>query len=400
VLELLRLSSSIQMCREYLSRFQALAGIDPLEGIEDDRALENAVREDWFIGARVQATGSASSLIPSVTLLRLVHRMQDNVVLDVRDLKTHFITKKGLGKAVDGVSFQLHKAETLALVGESGSGKTMTALSILRLNPKPASRIVGGQVLFQGEDLLKKPESEMRKYRGQHISMVLQDPMTALDPVFTIQNQMNEPLTAHYGLNRRSLWERTVQLLKLMHIPAPESRLKDYPHQLSGGMRQRVVGAIAISCDPEVIIADEPTTSLDVTIQAAYLRLLKEVQQRTNVAILFITHDLGIVARMCDRMAVMYAGRIVEIGDTEAILHSPSHPYTEALLKSVPNVNEEVERLASIEGQPPSIFNISVGCPFEPRCAYAMERCRKDYPPEKYLEDNRSVSCWRYDEQP
>ncbi len=320
----------------------------------------------------------------------------DNLVLQVRDLKTYFFTKRGVGKAVDGVSFDLKQGETLGLVGESGCGKSMTALSIMRLNPKPASRIVGGQVVFQGEDLLQKRESEMRRYRGKHISIVLQDPMTTLNPVFTIGDQVYESLRLHQGLRGRTLKERAIQLLHMLRIPDPGARLSSYPYQFSGGMRQRAVGAIALSSSPEILIADEPTTALDVTIQAAYLELLKEIQQQANLCIIFITHDFGVVARMCDRVAVMYAGKIVETADTKTLFKSPAHPYTEALLNSVPDVKERVTRLYSIEGQPPPIYNLNPGCPFANRCPYVQSRCWEDFPPQKELAPGHAVSCWRY----
>jgi oligopeptide/dipeptide ABC transporter ATP-binding protein len=297
---------------------------------------------------------------------------------------------------VDGVSFTLHRGETLGLVGESGSGKSMTCLSILRLNPRPASRIVGGQVLFRGEDLLAKSESEMRRYRGRHLAMILQDPMTALNPVFTVGNQLAEPLRLHQRLRGRALWRRAAEAMRLVRIAAPEARLRAYPHQLSGGMRQRAVGAIALSCDPDVLIADEPTTALDVTIQAAYLALLKEIQARAGLSILFVTHDFGVVARMCDRVAVMYAGKIVELADTRALFEQAAHPYTEALLRSVPDVQARVERLDSIEGQPPSLFDPAPGCPFAPRCSHVEPRCRDTYPPERTVAPGQTVACWRH----
>ena len=242
--------------------------------------------------------------------------MTGEPILEVRDLQTYFFTRRGVGKAVDGVSFTLHRGETLGLVGESGCGKSLTCLSIVRLHPRPASRIVGGQVLFRGEDLLARPEREMRRVRGRHVAMVLQDPMTALNPVFTVGDQVAEPLRLHQRLRGRTLRERVLEVMRLVRIPGAETRLGSYPHQFSGGMRQRTVGAIALACDPEVLLADEPTTALDVTIQAAYLALLREIQARTGLAILFVTHDFAVVARMCDRVAVMYAGRIVELGDT------------------------------------------------------------------------------------
>jgi oligopeptide/dipeptide ABC transporter ATP-binding protein len=318
------------------------------------------------------------------------------VVLSVRGLQTYFFGQRGVGKAVDGVSFDLHESETLGIVGESGCGKSVTMLSIMRLNPRPASRIVGGEVLLNGEDLLRKNSAEMRRLRGKYIAMVLQDPMTALNPVLTVGNQLYEPLRLHQRLRGRDLFRRAVELMRAVRIPAPEARLGSFPHQFSGGMRQRAVGAIGLSCDPQILIADEPTTSLDVTVQAAYLELLKELQRQSKLAILFITHDFGIVARMCDRVGVMYAGKIVELAETRGLFEAPAHPYTEALVNSVPDVSERVDRLASIEGQPPSIYNLASGCPFAPRCAYVQDRCRENYPAEKRLEDGRMVACWRY----
>ena len=321
---------------------------------------------------------------------------QAPVVVEVKDLKTYFFTKRGVGKAVDGVSFYIRAGETLGLVGESGCGKSITAISIPQLNPKPASRIVGGAVVFQGNDLLKLSARQIRRIRGRHIAMVLQDPMTALNPVFTIGSLIAEPLRMHQNLRGSALKERVIQLLRMLRIPAPEARVSSYPHQMSGGMRQRAVGAIGLSCNPELLIADEPTTALDVTVQAAYLELLKDIQKGTNLAILFITHDFGVVARMCDRVAVMYTGKIVETADTETLFENPAHPYTEALLNSVPDVQEEIERLYSIEGQPPSIYEVGTGCPFAPRCAYVQERCWDNYPPEKALAPGHTVSCWRH----
>ena len=266
-------------------------------------------------------------------------------VLEVKDLKTYFFTGRGVVKAVDGVSFELKEGQTLGLVGESGCGKTITCLSILRLVPGPAGRIVGGEVILDGDDLLSKSEKAMRRIRGKEVSMILQDPMVSLNPVFTIGNQMAEPVRIHQKLTRRLVWEKVKEMLRLMSIPSPEIRIREYPHQMSGGMRQRVVGGIALSCQPRLLIADEPTTSLDVTIQAQYLRLLKEVQQKENLAMIMVTHDLGIVAKVCDRVAVMYAGKIVECGDVREIFYRPAHPYTKALLGSLPKVEERQEKL-------------------------------------------------------
>ena len=316
-------------------------------------------------------------------------------LLEVRDLRTHFFTRHGVVKAVDGVSFSLRAGETLGIVGESGSGKSVTALSLVRLVPQPAARIVGGQVLLEGEDLLRKSEAEMRRIRGAKIAMILQDPLTSLNPVLSIGSQVTEAITLHQGLRGRSLWERAVDILRKLKIPSPEQRMSSFPHQMSGGMRQRVVGAIAISCQPRVLIADEPTTSLDVTVQAQYLRLLKEIQAESGLAILFITHDFGVVAKMCDRVAVMYAGRIVEMAGVRDLFTTPAHPYTEALMRSVPKLEEQVDRLYSIEGQPPAPDRLPPGCPFAPRCPYVMDRCRQEYPPEVKVSAGHVASCWR-----
>ena len=291
-----------------------------------------------------------------------------DVVLEVKDLQTYFVTRWGILKAVDGVSFNLRKGETLGIVGESGSGKSVTTLSMMRLVPSPPGHIVGGEVILEGENILELDEKEMEKVRGSRIAMVLQDPMTALNPVFDIENQVGEALKIHERLKGDGLRNTVVDMLRKVRIPAPDIRMKDYPHQLSGGMRQRVVGAIGISCNPSVLIADEPTTSLDATIQAQYLRLLRELQEETGVGIIFITHDFGIVAKMCDRVAVMYAGKIVEQGDVRQIFNDPRHPYTEALINSVPKMEENVERLYAIPGNPPSVTERPSGCNFQPLC--------------------------------
>ncbi len=290
-----------------------------------------------------------------------------DVVLEVDDLRTYFVTRWGVVKAVDGVSFDLRRGETLGIVGESGSGKSVTSLSIMRLVPSPPGHIVGGRVLLNEEDVLQLDEKEMEKIRGDRIAMVLQDPMTALNPVFDIDDQVGEALKIHRNMKGNDLRDQVIDMLRKVRIPAPEVRIRDYPHQLSGGMRQRVVGAIGISCDPEVLIADEPTTSLDVTIQAQYLRLLKDLQAETGVGIMFITHDFGIVAKMCDRVAVMYAGRIVEHADVRTIFNNPKHEYTKALINSVPKLEEKTGRLAQIEGQPPLLYNLPPGDAFADR---------------------------------
>jgi len=293
--------------------------------------------------------------------------VRDEVVLELKNLQTHFTTKWGTVKACDGVSYSVRKGETLGVVGESGSGKSVTALSIMRLIQSPPGVIAGGEVILNGRNILELSEKEMTKVRGGEISMILQDPMQALNPVFDINDQVGEAIGIHQGLKGKSRWDKVVDALRKVRIPAPDTRARDYPHQLSGGMRQRVVGAIGISSNPSVIIADEPTTSLDVTIQAAYLRLLKTIQAETGAAIIFITHDFGIVAKMCDRVAVMYAGRIVEMADVREIFNNPLHEYTKALIGSVPKLEEKTGRLPQIEGQPPLLYNLPPGDAFAPR---------------------------------
>ena len=316
-------------------------------------------------------------------------------VLKVENLRTYFRTRWGEVKAVDGVSFELRKGETLGIVGESGSGKSVTMLSMMRLIPIPPGRIVEGTITLDGEDLLQLSESEMSKVRGSKIALIIQDPMTSLNPVFSIGNQVTEAIRIHQDIPKRSVMEKALEVLRKVNIPAAESRIRDYPHQLSGGMRQRVVGAIGISCQPLVLIADEPTTSLDVTIQAQYLKLLRDLQQESGMSLIFITHDFGIVAKMCDRVAVMYAGKIVEVGTVRDIFNKPSHPYTEALLASVPKMEEDVDRLYAIEGQPPLLHDLPVGCSFADRCPYVMDRCREEYPPEFPVDEGHYSACWR-----
>jgi oligopeptide/dipeptide ABC transporter ATP-binding protein len=318
-----------------------------------------------------------------------------DVILEVEDLHTYCFTRWGVVKAVDGVSFSLRQGEALGIVGESGCGKTMTALSLLRLVPRPAARIVKGAIRLQGENLLDKSEREMREVRGRRISMILQDPQTSLNPVFTVGNQLIEAIKIHHRDGRRSLVQRAIDGLKQVRVAAPDRRVQEYPHQMSGGMKQRVVGAIAISCEPKVLIADEPTTSLDVTIQAQYLRLLREIQEQENLALIFITHDFGIVAKMCDRVMVMYAGRVVESGPVRDVFNRPSHPYTQALMNSVPKMEDNVTRLQSIGGQPPALWDLPVGCRFAVRCAYVEDRCRREYPARFTVGEGHTADCWR-----
>ena len=316
-------------------------------------------------------------------------------VLEVKGLRTHFVSARGtrVVRAVDDVSLSLAPGETLGVVGESGSGKTTLALTLMRLLP-PAARIMGGQVLFEGEDLIQKPEGEMRRIRGKRIAMILQDPMASLNPLFTVGDQVAEPIRIHEGSGRRAAWSRARELLKAVRIPAPETRVTEYPHQMSGGMRQRIVGAIGISCGPRVLIADEPTTSLDVTIQAQYLRLLRDLQVAHDLTLIFITHNLGIVARMCSQIAVMYAGRVVELGPVRQVFNAPVHPYTRALLESIPRMADGRERLTAIEGQPPDLAALPGGCAFAPRCEKVMDRCRSEEPPEFPVGPGQVARCW------
>ena len=316
-------------------------------------------------------------------------------ILEVIDLKTYFITPRSVVKAVDGVSFHVDAKETLGIVGESGCGKTVTSLSILRLLPRPAGNIVGGKILFEGMDIVKMTDKQLQTIRGGQISMILQDPMASLNPVFNIGNQVGEAINTHTGIRGSGLTARVVDMLRKVKIPSPETRVRDFPHQMSGGMKQRVVGAISISCHPHLLIADEPTTSLDVTIQAQYLHLLKELQNEIGMGLIFITHDFGIVASVCDRVAVMYAGRVVETAPVRDIFFRPAHPYTAALLKAVPKLEVETDRLVSIKGQPPRLDNLPVGCSFLPRCNQVGEECRRGEPPEVQIGEQHFVRCWK-----
>ncbi|UCE34758.1 MAG: ABC transporter ATP-binding protein, partial [Deltaproteobacteria bacterium] len=302
-------------------------------------------------------------------------------LLEIEDLCTYLYTRWGTVKAVDGISLSLDRGQTLGLVGESGCGKSMTLLSILRLLPWPAGRIVNGRIVFNGEDLVKKREEELEKIRGKKICMIPQDPYTSLNPVFNIEAQMSEPLQIHQGIkNRLDLRKRVTEILRMVRIGDPEGRLESYPHQLSGGMRQRVVGGISISCNPDLIIADEPTTALDVSVQAQYINLIKDIQDTYNVALLYVSHDLSLIFRICDQMAVMYAGKIVEKGSVNEIFEEALHPYSKALITSIPPVDRDVERLPSIPSQPPKLFALPQGCYFAPRCPYVKKKCLEVYP--------------------
>jgi oligopeptide/dipeptide ABC transporter ATP-binding protein len=315
-------------------------------------------------------------------------------LLEVRGLQTHYFTFRGsrIVKAVENVSFTLREGETLGLVGESGCGKTTTCLSIVGLLP-PAARVVGGEIRLNGVDLTKMSAREMRRVRGSAIGMILQDPMASLNPLFSIYTQVAEPAYYHLGMRRRSLRRRVEELLRSVRIPSPAMRMRGYPHQMSGGMRQRIVGAIALAGGPKLIIADEPTTNLDVTIQAQYLDLLMDIQQETGVALIFVTHNLGIVAKMCDRMAVMYAGRIVEMGAVRDLFSAPKHPYTKALLGSMAKLGSK-EPLFAIPGQPPDLARPPPGCAFHPRCADAMPRCATQDPEDVECGPNWTARCW------
>jgi len=316
-------------------------------------------------------------------------------LLSLENLSTHYISQQGtrVVRAVDDVTLSLGAGETLGIVGESGSGKTTLALTMMRLLP-PAARIVSGRMMFEGEDLLKKSDEEMRRVRGKRIAMILQDPMASLNPLFSIGNQVAEPIRVHEAASARSAWQRAVKLLKSVRIASPETRVSQFPHEMSGGMRQRIVGAIGISCEPRLLIADEPTTSLDLTIQAQYLNLLRDLQREHGLALVFITHNLGIVAKMCDQLAVMYAGRVVERGPVSRIFNAPTHPYTKALLGSIPRMTDGGERLTAIDGQPPDLADLPAGCAFAPRCPSVTARCRDATPPDFTTEPGRSARCW------
>ena len=322
-------------------------------------------------------------------------------LLEVRDLKTYFFTRDGVVRAVDGVSFSVPAGQTLAIVGESGCGKSVTSLSILRLIASPPGRIVSGSIAFQGRDLLGLSEREMRAVRGNEISMIFQEPMSSLNPVLTIGRQIAEALELHRGLSAREAAKRAVEMLRRVNLSEPERRIGQYPHQLSGGMRQRVMIAMALACDPLLLIADEPTTALDVTIQAQILDLMRALQDKTGTAVVLITHDLGVVAEMAQRVVVMYAGRKVEEASVEDLFARPLHPYTVGLLKSIPRLNEvragSRARLAEIPGTVPSLMKEPVGCIFEPRCAFATPRCRAEYPPLEAKAADHYAACWESD---
>lgn len=323
-----------------------------------------------------------------------------DIILKVDDLRTYFNTDDGIVKAVDGVSFDLKKGEMLGIVGESGSGKSVTNLSLMKLIPSPPGKIMSGTAMLDGEDIFKMNDSEIRELRGNRIGMIFQDPMTSLNPFLRISTQMIETIVLHQDLDKEEARAKAVEMLEMVGIPHPEKRINDYPHQFSGGMRQRVMIAMALSCDPEILIADEPTSALDVTIQAQIIEVLQGLCRKLNTAVIMITHDLGVVAGICDTVCVMYAGRIVEKGTNDEIFKDPKHPYTQGLIKSVPRLDKPAQkRLYSIEGQPPNVIDLPECCPFHPRCEKAMAKCKNTYPPVKTFKDGRDVRCWLYEEE-
>lgn len=316
-------------------------------------------------------------------------------LLEVKNLVTNFYTDDGIASAVDDVSFEIEKGETLGLVGESGCGKSVSALSIMKLIPEPAGKIESGKIIFDDKNLLELSEKEMQGIRGNRISMIFQEPMTSLNPVYTCGNQIDEILICHKKLSRKEAKERTIEMLNKVGIPAPEQRYNEYPHQLSGGMRQRVMIAIALACSPELLIADEPTTALDVTVQSQILELIKKLQEESGMGVIMITHDFGVIAEVSDRVAVMYASKIVEYGNVEEIFYDTKHPYTKALLKSIPKINSKEHKLQIIEGTVPSSLNYPKGCHFCTRCPLADEKCNEEQPPFVKISGTHRAACFK-----
>lgn len=315
-------------------------------------------------------------------------------LLEIKNLKTYFYTEEGVSKAVDGVDFEIYPGETLGVVGESGCGKSVTSLSVMRLIPEPPGKILEGEILFKGQDLTKLSPDQIRDIRGNEISMIFQEPMTSLNPVFTVGNQIAEAIIIHKKVSKKEAMAEAVEMLKKVGIPLPEQRINEYPHQLSGGMRQRVMIAMALSCNPALLIADEPTTALDVTIQAQILELMEELKEKFNMSIMMITHDLGVIAEVSDRVAVMYAGKIVEYTDARTLFAKPQHPYTWGLMNSIPRMDKEVERLTAIPGIVPSSLEFPEGCRYNTRCLLADEKCIASEPPIEEVEAGHHVRCW------
>ena len=322
-----------------------------------------------------------------------------DALLSVRNLKTYFYTDEGVVRAVDGLSYDLQRGEVLGVVGESGCGKSVHALSVMRLIPMPPGKIVDGEIRFEGRNLLKLSDEEMRKIRGNRIAMIFQEPMTSLNPVLTIGEQIAEAVMLHQRLDKKAAWDRAADMLDRVKIPLAKQRVRDYPHQFSGGMRQRVMIAMALSCNPSILIADEPTTALDVTIQAQILDLMRELQREFGMSIIFITHNLGVVAEMCDNVVVMYAGRPIEHTDVRSTFREPKHPYTWGLLHSVPKLYIRQERLIPIEGQPPSLIDLPPGCPFAPRCPFVMDVCVQADPPDFNVGSGHTAKCYLYSDK-
>ncbi|MFW6264547.1 MAG: ABC transporter ATP-binding protein [Bacillota bacterium] len=320
--------------------------------------------------------------------------MAKEKLLELKNLKTYFYTDEGISQAVDGVDFEIYPGETLGIVGESGSGKSVTSLSVMRLIPDPPGKIVDGEILFKGKDLSKVKLSKMQDIRGNEISMIFQEPMTSLNPVYTIGDQISETIIIHQNVNKKEAKIRAIEMLKKVGIPLPEQRVNEYPHQLSGGMRQRVMIAMALSCNPKLLIADEPTTALDVTIQAQILDLMNDLKKNLNMAIMMITHDLGVIAEVADRVVVMYAGKVVEYTDVKTLFKNPAHPYTWGLLNSIPRLDKEVDRLTAIPGVVPSALEFPGGCRYNTRCPLAKEKCFTDEPPLSDYSEGHKTRCW------
>jgi peptide/nickel transport system ATP-binding protein/oligopeptide transport system ATP-binding protein len=323
--------------------------------------------------------------------------LSEEKLIDVNKLATYFHTEEGTVKAVDGISFEIYPGETLGIVGESGCGKSVTSLSIMRLIESPPGQIENGEIMFNGKDLTKLSQKEMRKIRGNDISMIFQEPMTSLNPVYTVGDQIMEAILIHKDVNKKQARQQAIDMLTKVGIPLPEQRVDEYPHQLSGGMRQRVMIAMALSCDPQLLIADEPTTALDVTIQAQILELMNGLKRQFGMAIMMITHDLGVIAEVSDRVAVMYAGKIVEYTDVKTLYGDPKHPYTWGLMHSIPHIEKDLDRLLAIPGNVPNPLNFPTGCKYNTRCQFATDKCRTDEPDIEEVEEGHHVACWHID---